>query len=95
MQTSQLTRLPVVDSDYSASNDRAKLMLVDPTSAARNLRNRLYEDQEDISPLRPAWEGPKLVGLVSLDDILDLLSEGFAEIGRLMRNEAPSSLAEL
>ena len=66
-----------------------------PTSAARNLRNRLYEDQEDISPLRPAWEGPKLVGLVSLDDILDLLSEGFAEIGRLMRNEAPSSLAEL
>ena len=36
----------------------------------------------------------KLVGLVSLDDILDLLSEEFNAIGQLIRNEAPSSLAE-
>jgi CBS domain-containing protein len=34
----------------------------------------------------------KLVGLVSLDDILDLLSEEFAEIGRLIRREGPASL---
>lgn len=35
----------------------------------------------------------KLIGLVSLDDILDLLSEEFAEIGRLVRQESPESLA--
>jgi CBS domain-containing protein len=35
----------------------------------------------------------KLVGLISLDDILDLLSEEFAEIGRIMRKESPASLA--
>ncbi len=37
----------------------------------------------------------KLVGLISLDDILDLLSEEFNEIGRLVRNESPASLAEI
>ncbi len=36
----------------------------------------------------------KLVGLVSLDDILDLLSEEFNEIGRLVRDESPTSLAK-
>jgi CBS domain-containing protein len=36
----------------------------------------------------------QLVGLVTLDDILDLLSEEFNEIGRLIRQEAPASLAE-
>ena len=35
----------------------------------------------------------KLVGLISLDDILDLLSEEFREIGRLVRHEGPASLA--
>lgn len=35
----------------------------------------------------------KLVGLISLDDILDLLAEEFAEIGRLIRKESPESLA--
>jgi len=35
----------------------------------------------------------KLVGLVSLDDILDLLSEEFAEIGKLVRRESPTILA--
>ena len=35
----------------------------------------------------------KLAGLVSLDDILDLLSEEFAEIGRLVRSESPEVLA--
>ena len=34
----------------------------------------------------------RLAGLVSLDDILDLLSEEFTEIGRLVRREGPASL---
>jgi CBS domain-containing protein len=34
-----------------------------------------------------------LVGLISLDDILDLLSEEFTEIGKLVRKEGPSALA--
>lgn len=36
----------------------------------------------------------KLVGLVSLDDVLDLLSEEFNEIGRLVRGEGPAGLAK-
>ena len=36
----------------------------------------------------------KLLGLVSLDDVLDLLSEEFNEIGRLVRHEGPTVLAE-
>jgi CBS domain-containing protein/nucleotide-binding universal stress UspA family protein len=35
----------------------------------------------------------KLVGLLSLDDILDLLTEEFREIGGLLRKESPRSLA--
>ena len=35
----------------------------------------------------------ELVGLVSLDDVLDLLSEEFVEIGKLIRRESPSALA--
>ena len=35
-----------------------------------------------------------LIGLISLDDILDLLSEEFTEIGRLIREEGPASLAK-
>ena len=38
--------------------------------------------------------GGKLVGLLSLDDILSLLTEEFQEIGQLLEREAPSSLAE-
>lgn len=38
--------------------------------------------------------GGRLVGLLSLDDILDLLSEEFSEIGRLLERESPESLAE-
>ena len=34
-----------------------------------------------------------LVGLVSLDDILRLLTEEFYEIGSLLKREDPSSLA--
>jgi len=34
-----------------------------------------------------------LVGLLSLDDILDLLAEEFGEIGRLLRKESPASFA--
>ena len=36
----------------------------------------------------------KLIGLVSLDDILDLLSEELSEIGRLVRKEGPAGLVE-
>jgi CBS domain-containing protein len=36
----------------------------------------------------------KLVGLLSLDDILDLLAEEFSDIGMLMRREGPSVLTE-
>ncbi len=35
----------------------------------------------------------KLAGLVSLDDILDLLSEELAQVGDLIRGESPDSLA--
>ncbi len=35
----------------------------------------------------------ELVGLVSLDDVLDLLSEEFTEIGKLIRRESPNALA--
>lgn len=35
----------------------------------------------------------KLLGLLSLDDILDLLSEEFEEIGKLVREESPNALA--
>ena len=35
----------------------------------------------------------ELVGLVSIDDVLDLLSGEFTEIGRLIRNESPSTVA--
>jgi CBS domain-containing protein len=34
----------------------------------------------------------KLVGLVSLDDILDLLAEEFGQIGKLLAEESPGSL---
>lgn len=35
----------------------------------------------------------KLVGLVTLDDILDLLAEEFGQISRLIRCESPAALA--
>ncbi|MCA9014153.1 MAG: CBS domain-containing protein [Planctomycetaceae bacterium] len=35
----------------------------------------------------------KLVGVLSLDDILELLCSEFTEIGNLIRKESPSSLA--
>ncbi len=37
----------------------------------------------------------RLVGLVTLDDILDLLSEEFNSIGKLLRKEGPEMLAAL
>jgi CBS domain-containing protein len=36
-----------------------------------------------------------LVGLLSLDDILDLLAEEFVEIGQLIRKEHPTNLGRL
>ena len=36
----------------------------------------------------------RLVGLLSLDDVLDLLAEEFQEIGRLIRREGPRALAD-
>jgi CBS domain-containing protein len=35
----------------------------------------------------------ELVGLLSLDDILELLSEEFADIGKLVKGESPNALA--
>ena len=40
-----------------------------------------------------AGEG-KLAGLVSLDDVLMLLAEGFVEIGRLLQQETPRGVVE-
>ena len=40
-------------------------------------------------------EHNELVGVVSLDDILDVLSRDFNEIGGLLRREGPESLAYL
>jgi CBS domain-containing protein len=37
----------------------------------------------------------QLAGLISLDDILDLLAEEFRQVGDLIRRESPSSLANL
>jgi len=36
-----------------------------------------------------------LAGILSLDDILDLLIEEFGEIGKLLRKESPQSLASV
>jgi CBS domain-containing protein len=36
----------------------------------------------------------RLVGLLSLDDILDLLCEEFGQIGKLLAGESPRSLAQ-
>ena len=36
----------------------------------------------------------RLTGIISLDDILELLAEEFSEIGSLLRQEEPGSLAE-
>jgi CBS domain-containing protein len=38
-------------------------------------------------------EDGRLAGLLSLDDILDLLAEEFRDIGRLIEQEQPSTLA--
>ena len=35
----------------------------------------------------------RLVGLISLDDVLDLLSEEFRDIGKLLQEESPAQLA--
>jgi CBS domain-containing protein len=39
-------------------------------------------------------DADKLVGLLSIDDILDLLTEEFREIGALLKAERPEVLAE-
>jgi CBS-domain-containing membrane protein len=38
--------------------------------------------------------GNKLVGLITLDDILMLLAEEFSQIGRLLKRESPRSIME-
>jgi CBS domain-containing protein len=38
--------------------------------------------------------GNKLVGLITLDDILMLLAEEFSQIGRLLKRETPRSIME-
>ena len=37
----------------------------------------------------------KLLGVLTLDDILELLCEEFTEIGKLIQKESPASLAQL
>ncbi|QDU51418.1 CBS domain-containing protein [Gimesia panareensis] len=37
----------------------------------------------------------KLTGVLTLDDILELLCEEFTEIGKIIRKESPTSLAQL
>ena len=37
----------------------------------------------------------KLVGLLSFDDVLELLAEEFRQIGELLQRESPSSLGQL
>ncbi|QDT86142.1 CBS domain-containing protein [Gimesia chilikensis] len=37
----------------------------------------------------------KLIGVLTLDDILELLCEEFTEIGKLIQKESPASLAQL
>jgi CBS domain-containing protein len=39
--------------------------------------------------------GGKLVGLVTLDDVLMLLAEEFADVGRLLERETPRAAAEI
>ena len=66
----------------------------------------LPEDTPIESALAAMREGPcrrllvvdknnKLVGLLSLDDVLDLLSEEFEQIGELLRRESPARLAQI
>lgn len=78
------------------------------TTSVREVMTRAPEAVHEETPIETALTrmraGPyrrlpvvdsdgSLVGVVSLDDILDLLSEEFAEIGRLIRKEGPDSLA--
>lgn len=43
----------------------------------------------------PVVDGPgHLVGLLTLDDVLELLSEELSDIGRLVEEESPASLSE-
>jgi CBS domain-containing protein len=64
----------------------------------------VYEDTPIEEALRIMRSGPyrrlpvvnpegKLVGVLSIDDILDLLAEEFEAIGRLLRAERPEALA--
>jgi CBS-domain-containing membrane protein len=39
-------------------------------------------------------EARKLVGLITLDDVLMLLAEEFTQIGRLLRRETPQAVIE-
>jgi CBS domain-containing protein len=66
----------------------------------------LPEDAPIESALTAMREGPrrrllvvdgdnKLVGLLSLDDVLELLSEEFGQIGELLRRESPARLAQI
>lgn len=77
------------------------------TTPIRNVLTRslrtVHEDDAIEDALGAMREGPfrripvvnddgKLVGLLSLDDVLELLAEEFACIGRLLEAEAPTEL---
>ena len=82
---------------------------LDPTSVTvEEVMTRTPESIREDAPIETAIScmraGPfrrlpvvdkqgKLVGLVSLDDILELLVEEFNDIGKLLKQESPASLA--
>ena len=84
---------------------------MDPVeTAVRDVMSRAPECVREDAPIETAIgrmrAGPyrrlpvvdtdgKLVGLVSLDDILGLLSDELNAIGDLIRNESPSALSEV
>ena len=66
----------------------------------------VYEDTPIEEAIRLMRTGPyrrlpvvdrsgKLVGLLSIDDVLDLLAEEFVTIGKLLKAERPEALAQV
>jgi CBS domain-containing protein len=44
----------------------------------------------------PVVDGPgRLVGLLTLDDVLEYLSEELSDVGRLVKDESPASLIDM
>jgi CBS domain-containing protein len=74
----------------------AQVMTRAPDSVPEDLPLEMALSRMRAGPYRrlPVVDGEgRLVGLISLDDILDLLAEEFREVGSLLRKESPRSLA--